>query len=88
VANVLKVDLHMDAWKDACLLSSLVPHADMKALVGTLAHPIMVRAQSRSTALGLLLVLKAAQSTIKALAAKTSVMNPVLLAPTLAPAHP
>lgn len=88
MANVLKVARRMDAWKAACLLSGLVPHAVMKALVGTLARPIVARARSRSTALGLLLVLKAAQSTIKALAAKTSVMNPVLLTPTLAPAHP
>jgi len=78
----------MDAWKAACLLSSLVPHADMKALVGTLAHLIMVRAQSRSAALGLLLVLKAVPSTIKALAGKTSVMNPARPETIKAPAHP
>jgi hypothetical protein len=72
----------MDAWKGACLLSNSVLLAD------TLARPIMVVVRNRSEALGLPVVLKAAPSTIKALAGKTSVMNPALLAPILAPARP
>lgn len=71
----------MDAWKGACLRSDSVLLAD------TLARPIMVVVRNRSEALGLPLVLKAAPSTIKALAGKTSVMTPALLAPILAPAR-
>ena len=72
----------MDAWKGACVLSNSVLLAD------TLARPTTVVVRNRSEALGLPLVLKAAPSTIKALAGKTSVMNPALLAPILAPARP
>lgn len=72
----------MGAWKGVCLRSDSVLLAD------TLASPIMVVVRNRSEALGRPLALKAAPSTIKDLAGRTSVMNPALLAPILAPAHP
>lgn len=67
----MKAVLLMDAWKVACRLSNSVLLAD------TLARPIMVVVRNRSAAPGLLLVLKAVPSSIKALASKTSVTNPV-----------
>jgi hypothetical protein len=66
----------MDAWKVACRLSNSVLHAVMKALVGTLARPIKVVVRNRSAAPGLILVIKAVPSSIKALAGNTSVTNP------------
>lgn len=73
----MKAVLLMAAWKVACRLSNSVLLAALKVLADTLARPIMVVVRNRSAALGLLLVLKAVPSSIKALASKTFVTNPV-----------
>lgn len=78
----MKAVLLMDAWKVACRLSNSVLLAD------TLARPIMVVVRNRSAAPGLLMVLKAVPSSIKALASKTSVTNPVRPETIKVPARP